>query len=218
MIPRMLAKLPLFRGVPQEALETLARRALSSRLGQSEAFVRRGERLPGFCLLASGELKLAVALPERGERVLSLVAAPATFGEALSLRRRPSSYDVVALAEACVMIFPLGSVETLAAELPRFGRNLVDLLAARALEVQAELEAALLRRAPQRLAAYLCSLASGSGDRVTLPVSKTLLAAVLGMKKETLSRLLRDLAERRLIEVSRREVKLLDRRRLGELA
>jgi len=38
------------------------------------------------------------------------------------------------------------------------------------------------------------------------------------MKKETLSRLLHDLSNRRLIEVSRREIAILDRRGLGEIA
>ena len=42
-------------------------------------------------------------------------------------------------------------------------------------------------------------------------MSKTLVAARLGMKKETLSRLLRRLAADGLIEVSRREIAILDR-------
>ena len=177
--------------------------------------MRRGERLPGFCVLAVGELKLAIALPERGERVLGLVAGGATFAEAAALRRQPSAYDVVALADAAIVALPVAAVEALAAAAPRFAANLIDLLAERTLGLQAELEASVLQRAPQRLAAYLCSLARGNGDKIRLPVSKTLLAAILGIKKETLSRLLRDLAERRLIEVSRREVRLLDRERLG---
>jgi len=39
-------------------------------------------------------------------------------------------------------------------------------------------------------------------------------AAMLGVKKETLSRLLRDLSERRVIAVSRREITILDRAQL----
>jgi CRP-like cAMP-binding protein len=53
---------------------------------------------------------------------------------------------------------------------------------------------------------------------VRLPVSKTLVAARLGITKETLSRLLRSLAERRLIEVSQREIAILDREALSEMA
>jgi CRP-like cAMP-binding protein len=56
-------------------------------------------------------------------------------------------------------------------------------------------------------------LANGSNE-VQLPFSKTLLAARLGMKKETLSRLLRQFAEDGVIAVTRRRVAILDRERL----
>lgn len=179
--------------------------------------VHRGEPLPGFCTLESGALKLVVALPHGGERVFGLVGVPGTFAEAPALRRKPSSFDVVALADARVIALPVPGIEALAASSPRFARAMLDLLAERALELQAELEAGLLQRAPQRLASYLCALARPSdGDawRVTLPVSKTVVAAILGIKKETLSRLLRELVERRLISVSRREIMILDRKAL----
>ena len=97
---------------------------------------------------------------------------------------------------------------------PRFARGMALVLAERKLELLAELEAAT-RRGAQRLASYLAALpedAGGNGEcTVHLPVSKTLVAARLGVKKETLSRLLRSLAARGLIAVDNREVRILDR-------
>jgi CRP-like cAMP-binding protein len=73
----------------------------------------------------------------------------------------------------------------------------------------------------QRLASYLDALAEpiqgNGGWSVHLPVSKTVVAARLGMKKETLSRLLRRLAADGLIEVSRGEIAILDRAALTRL-
>lgn len=214
MIQRSLAQVALFRGIPAPKIAGVARRARVCRVARGDAFVHRGERLPGLCVLDSGELKLAIVLPERGERVLGLVAGRATFGEALALRRHTSSYDIVALADASIIALPVAEVEMLAAVTPSFARRLIALLAERTLDVQNVLEASVLQRAPQRLAAYLCSLAAEPGGRIRLPVSKTLVAALLGIKKETLSRLLRDLVERRLIAVARRDVTILDRARL----
>jgi CRP-like cAMP-binding protein len=194
-------------------LVDLARDARAFDLSRGNALVHRGEELPGLCALASGALKLVVSLPHGGERVLGLVGEAGTFAEATALCRRPSSFDVVALADARVIALRVPAVEALEVAVPCFARNMVRLLAERALELQAELEAGLLQRAPQRLAAYLCSLAQPAeegGWRVSLPVSKTVVAAMLGIKKETLSRLLRDLVERRLIAVSRREILILD--------
>ena len=219
-LPESLAKLALFRGVPLPDVARVARQARVQRVPDGEALVRRGGQLPGLCVLTSGALKFALPVPERSERVLGLVSGCGTFGEAAALLRRPSSLDIVALADSALLVLPLPAVESLAAATPRFARNLLELLAGRALELQAELEAGVLQRAPQRLAAYLASLApAGAGQEPAtfeLPVSKTLLAAILGIKKETLSRLLRDLVERGVIAVSRRRVTVIDRDRLGE--
>jgi CRP-like cAMP-binding protein len=74
----------------------------------------------------------------------------------------------------------------------------------------------------QRLASYLDSVAepvAGHGHyRARLPGTKTLAAAQLGMSKETLSRLLRSLAVRGVLQLSRREIAILDRAALSALA
>jgi CRP-like cAMP-binding protein len=90
----------------------------------------------------------------------------------------------------------------------------------------AEIDASVGRSSAQRLAAYLESLAepeTGSeACAIELPVTKTTLAARLGITKETMSRLLRDLKEQGLIAMTRGNITILDRARLaglsGELA
>ena len=78
------------------------------------------------------------------------------------------------------------------------------------------------RRGVQRLASYLDSVAepvAGNGEfKARLPGTKTLVAAQLGMSKETLSRLLRSLVVRGVLRVSRREIAILDRAALLALA
>ena len=51
-----------------------------------------------------------------------------------------------------------------------------------------------------------------------LAMSKTLLAARLGIKKETLSRLLRELADEGIVGVSGREIAVRDREALRRIA
>jgi Bacterial regulatory proteins, crp family. len=53
---------------------------------------------------------------------------------------------------------------------------------------------------------------------VHLPVSKSVVAARLGLHRETLSRLLRQFADDGLIAVSRRDIAILDPERLTEVA
>jgi len=95
-------------------------------------------------------------------------------------------------------------------------------LAERNLRLLEALHAAVPRRGMQRLASYLEALAepvAGAGEfKARLPGTKTLAAAQLGMSKETLSRLLRSLAARGVLRLSRREIAILDRAALAALA
>jgi CRP-like cAMP-binding protein len=109
---------------------------------------------------------------------------------------------------------------------PRAARQVVCTLARRNLELLEEIEAASMHRSAHRLATYLGSLAecgNGNGDEngartVRLPATKTLIASRLDMKKETLSRLLRSLAGKGLIEVKGADITLLDPPLLAEIA
>jgi len=88
----------------------------------------------------------------------------------------------------------------------------------------ADIEARAGRSSAQRLAAYLDSLARPQDEAeaaccaIQLPVSKTALAARLGITKETMSRLLRELKEQRLILMDRGSITILDRARLAGIA
>ena len=182
----------------------------------------RGSRLAGIMLLAYGSVKLALRRASGEERVVRLLSAAQTFGEATALLGKPCPYDAIALSDCKIAVIPAAAVLGLMDNDARFARRIALLLAERNHDLMGELESATLLRSAERLASFLASLSDGNADgayTVSLPVSKTLLAARLGMKKETLSRLLRQLATERVIEaVSQREVRIIDALRLAELA
>ena len=208
-IEGVVGNLRLFAAAAPSQVAALARHSWVLPARRGDLLARRAERMPGLFIVAYGLAKLAMRGRENGERVLRLVGAGQTFGEATALLGRASRYDALALADTKAVVIPPPPLIALLDADPRFGRALAHLLAERKLEMQGEVEAATLQRAEQRLACYLASLAAGAG-RVELPVSKTLVAAQLGMKKETLSRLLHQLAADRVIEVTRRQISILD--------
>jgi CRP/FNR family transcriptional regulator, dissimilatory nitrate respiration regulator len=192
---------------------------LSPRRG--EVIARRGMPLPGVLALNTGCVKLSLRSAEGDERVLRIVAAGDAFGEPTAMLGKPCLYDAIALTDAKVVTIPVPSIFSLVARDRRFARFIVLALAARSYAVLAEFEAATTQRGAQRLAGYLESLQKRNGSRgptVQLPVSKTVVAALLGMKKETLSRLLRQFTSDGLIGMARREISILDPQRLADCA
>ena len=190
-------------------------------LRRGEKIATRGDRLPGAFAVVSGTVKLSLHGHDE-ERVLRIVGAGETFGEACAVLARPSPYDATALSDATLVSVPPASMWTLLRKDARFAKALVTKLAESVLEMLSELEAATTQRSSQRLATYLESLARLEGSKgpctVKLPVSKTVVAARLGVKKETLSRLLKQFSGDGIIGVTRREIVILDPARLSAAA
>jgi CRP-like cAMP-binding protein len=221
-IESIVVGVPLFRGLGRQNVVALAGAARLANARRGASLARRGEPMPGVIAVAEGMLKLALRGSSGAERVLRFVGPGETFGEAAVLLSRPSAVDAVALADTLFVVLPAASIRGLMGRHAPFARLMAMLLAERMLALLTEVEASELRPAGERLAAYLLGLAEPDGEdgRLTahLPATKTVIASRLGMKKETLSRLLHDLSSRHLIEVSRREIAILDRRGLGEIA
>lgn len=215
-IEGVLENQPLFREAGPEHRTALARSCVTLSARRGDLLARQGERVPGMFIVGYGLAKLALRRPP-ANRVLRLVAAGESFGAAAALLGRAAPYEAVALNDSKLLVVPAAAILQLVEREPRFARTLVTLLAERALELLAEVEAASLQGGAQRLAAYLTSLVDAGELAVRLPMSKTLVAARLGMKKETLSRLLARFAAEGLIEPTRREITIRDRERLARL-
>lgn len=221
LVEGLLSSLPLFQQVARTQVRTIASHSRIQYLRRGAALCRRGERLPGVIAMGYGIMKLALRRPDGKEKVVRFLNANDTFGESATLLNRPCPVDVIALADSMIAVMPCAPLLRLIELDPKFAYNIVRTLAGKFLGLLDELEASVNRSGLQRLAWYLDSLAVPNGARDTwsvhLPASKTAVAARLGMTKETMSRLLRELSNQGLISVSGREILIVDRRRLAQV-
>jgi CRP/FNR family transcriptional regulator len=76
-----------------------------------------------------------------------------------------------------------------------------------------------LKEVPGRLAAYLLYLCkqTGCGDIVEIDISKGQLASLIGTIPETLSRILRKMSEKDILEVKGRKIRLLKKNALNDI-
>jgi CRP-like cAMP-binding protein len=125
----------------------------------------------------------------------------------------------VALADTMLAIIPVRPLQQLQGRDIVFANNLVRTLAEGQVRLVREIDARIGRSSAQRLAAYLESLAEpqakATSCAIQLPVSKTARAARLGITKETMSRLLREMKEQGHILMDRSTITIVDRARLA---
>jgi CRP-like cAMP-binding protein len=219
VIDGVVSGLPLFRGVDRARIALVAAQSQVLQCRRGTTIVRHGERVQGIIAIAYGMAKIVLPRSKGEGKVLRFLGANESFGEAAVILGRECPVDVVTLDEAMLVLVPPQALLRLFDQDAQFARNVARLLADKCIRMVGEIDAVLQQSAMQRLAAYLSSLAEPNGTPETglvrLPASKTAIAARLGIKKETMSRLLRELADRGLIAVERREIEV---RNLPELA
>ena len=220
LIEGVLANVPLFRGIGQRRIFDIAARARALHFRRGAMVGERGACVPGLFAIGYGQVKLGFR-GEGDERITRIAAPTETFGLAPAILGRPAPYEAVALDDTLIILIPVAAILQTVENDPRFARAVILELAERTMGLLAEVESGALHGGVQRLAAYLDGLASEPGNgacTVRLPTTKTVVAARLGIKKETLSRLLRTLAQQGLITVAQRNISILDRARLTALA
>ncbi len=220
-IEHHIAVAEVFRGLDAATVAVLARGARLRQYARGEKVFSRGERPDGLLLVAEGTLKLAVRGANGDQKVVALIEDGETCASALAFLDRRSVLEATALAPTRIVSIPASAMFEGMQRDAELARRVVEHLSRRVLSLIDEVEGISLRSGLQRLAHYIESLARerGPGTHVVrLPSTKTLIAAQLGIAKETLSRLLHELVEKGVVSVARRELYILDHGGLAALA
>ncbi len=136
------------------------------------------------------------------------------------IRREVSPLEIRARSVAVVLTLPRASIYKALKRSPKFAIDLMSVLAERAMLGMRYLYGTTLS-VKARLANHLHSIAKPGKSGawcVVIPATKTILAAQLGMKKESLSRALRALSDAGLIAIDGQRITILDRAGLSAAA
>ena len=222
LVESVLAGLPLFAALLPRELAAVVRQARALHVRRGACIVRRTESMPGALWFAVGSAKFALRRGDGDERVMRFLGRGSSFGLAETLAGAPCRGDLVTLADSCLIVVPRAPLLRLLDEHWPFARALAQALCADVLDLSEELDVCLQRNAQQRLVRYLMSLIDSAGNGhapvIRLPATKATVAARVGITKETMSRLLRDLSDRGVLEVAGSELTVKDPRGLAALA
>jgi CRP/FNR family transcriptional regulator, dissimilatory nitrate respiration regulator len=220
-LPRYLAVLPLFQEMNATELQRLAEGCSLRRLTRGEMVFRCGEPCEAFHVVVTGQVKLFVLSPAGQEKVIEIVAPGQSFAEALMFTGRPYILNAQALSDALVLSIGKAAVVGEIERDARFALRMLAGISRRLHGLVHDVEAYALHTGMQRVIGYLLrdreaeDCVSGDVITVSLPVSKATIASRLSLTPEYFSRVLHELEAAGLIEVDRRDIHILDPRRLA---
>jgi len=221
---QILRKSLLFSGLDDENLREVAVIATKRGFARGETLFAEGEQATGFYLLASGSIKLCKFSQDGKEKVLHFVHPAETFAEAAFFGDGRYPAEARALEKGEALFFPREAFMGLLERNPRFALNLIVSLSLLLRKFARQIEELSFAEVPARLAAYLVELSDKKSTTfqgktyLDLDTKKGELAARLGTVSETLSRALKKLKEKGVIDVEGSRVIVNQMERLRRMA
>jgi CRP/FNR family transcriptional regulator len=224
METNLLKKCPLFAGLGEDDLKKV--RGISSlrQIVKKEVLFSDGEEAKGFYVILSGKVKLYKISSEGKEQILHVVSEPDAFAEAALFVEGSYPAFAEALTDSRILFIPKRDFIQLIEKNPRLSINMIVSLSHYLRRFASLIEELSLKEVSSRIAKYLIDLSLRSSKEgknpkeVELDLSKTQLASKLGTVGETLSRTLAKMKAKRIIDVKKNKVLILNRELLEELA
>lgn len=201
----ILARIPLFAGLPDEERARLAALLRPRRYMRSEVIFLEGDEGTALCLIAEGRIRIQLTGADGREVVINVYGPGEFFGELAMLDGEPRSADAIAQEVSRVYWLQRDDFVHFLDTHPRAAMTMMAHLSSRLRHTTRVVQDATFRDVPARLARVLLDLAerhgqtSGGGIRIETRLTQGELAAMVGASRETVNRALRGFEQRGLI-------------------
>jgi len=209
-----LSRLPIFQNLSDEAVGKLEGLIIEREFSKNETIFSEGDEAVGFYVVCRGRVKVFKLSPEGKEQILHIVGPKELLGAVSAFAGNPYPANADTMEKTDAYFFPRREFLALIRKEPSIVMNMMANLAMRLQHFTRVIESLSLKEVPGRLAAYLLYLCrrTDCAEVIEIDVSKTQLAGLLGTIPETISRILKKMSERRIISVSGRKIKLLNKK------
>jgi CRP-like cAMP-binding protein len=212
-----LATVPLFGGLDEAGLTSVARGLRSRRFRRGETIFHLGDPGDALFIVASGAVKITLPSETGDEAILATLRAGDFFGELALLDGAPRSATAIALEPTETLVLPRERFRELIDAEPAIRDALFAALARELRRLTIHVEELHFLDIAGRLAAVLARLAREQGVRpevgqirLTAPLTQSDLAAMVGCTRQSVNKLLGLFVDDGLIRLERDAIVVID--------
>jgi len=174
---------------------------------------------PGDALyvVATGQVKVVLIGEDGREVILSVMGPGEFFGEMSLLDDEPRSAHVIAMEDSSLVVLRREDFEGILSQTPGIALALLREMSRRLRRADEKVGSLVLLDVQGRVSRLLLDMASEEGgERITRRLTHHTIAQMIGSSRETVSRTMRDLVDKGLIAVQRRDIVIRDRAALEQ--
>ncbi len=215
---RYLSAIDIFRDLGPEDLEWLAETTTMVTAPRGRVIYAPGQTPEALFLLKRGRVQVYRTSAD-GKKLVTAVLEPETFfGELALAGQRMADTAAEVLEEATLCVLSRRDLERLIVRQPQVALRLLEAVSGRLLAAEALLEELAFKSVSARLAGLLLRLARERGTSELSGLTHQDLADMVGTYRETATAALDQFRARGLVELGRKQVRLLDSAGLAGIA
>lgn len=220
----LLGQVPLFADFGEAALARLAARSVVRTHGAGHVLFTAGGPCTGLYIVVTGRVRIYRVSAAGREQVLHIEGPGRTVGELPLLDGGPYPASAVTDEESQLLFVPRAEFEALYRDTPDIAQAVIHGLGRRLRHLVQVIETLAFRDVAARLASFLAGYAEehgrqmAGGTEITLDRTHEELSVELGTARESVSRALKQLSRKGLIEpIGRKRLRIPDVARLRTL-
>jgi len=200
----------LFSGLDEDVFDKLASNIAVEGFDKGEILFHRGDAARDFYYVESGQIELSLISPDGQKKIVEVISHGRTFAEAIIFMRE-SKFPVTAetLSNSVVYRIPNDAYRSILESSSAACMSLLSDVCRHLHQRVQEIERLTIQNARSRLSSYLIDHIVETNDdeaTVRLDLPKHIIASRLSITPETLSRLLRAMADDGILTVDDRLV------------
>ena len=215
----LISSSPLFAGLPQQALDKIARLARPKAIGRDEVLFMQGQPARVVALIRAGSIKISQLSSSGNEVILWIYGAGAVLGTLTDPISCCYTSSARALEASTALVWEHETLLDLMKEYPQIRMNASQILAIRLNELEERFREVATEKVAKRVAFALLRLLKHVGKKVNggveVSLSREELAQMTGTTLFTISRLISKWGEMGYVLPRRESVIVRDNHMLG---
>jgi CRP-like cAMP-binding protein len=218
-VAQFLRRVPLFSHLGDAELSRLADVSRERSYPKNSVILFEDDPGDALYMVATGQVKVVLIGEDGREVILSVLREGDFFGEMALLDDQPRSAHVIAMQDSNLLVLRREDFQRKLEETPSLAFGLLRELSRRLRQADEKIGGLVLLDVNGRVAQLLLQMADeNDGTTITRRITHHTIAQMIGSSRETVSRTIRDLADRGLVDVSRKAIVIKDRAALEAAA
>jgi len=215
-----LESVPLLRGLEQQEIE-LVRSVVKERIyPKGTTIFVEGQETDGLYIVTSGLIKVFKLYKDGREKTLAILREGDIIGEVTISGSTIRSATVGAIEHTNILVISKTDLHELLRQIPGLSIRVIETLSHRLRQTNRQVEELTFLNARSRVICNLITLAKECGQtdkngiKITLRLTHADLANLVGVTRETVTKVLSELQNSNLIQINNRQIRVLDIQKL----